>query len=124
MNKQLGWKFGLIIFVALASVYFMWPPFNRNLVASFDQRAMGKDAEFNALMQKVAAKQAAAPAREFANLREAIEEQKIDLRNYFPGITLKSDVKNPNLEILGQIDRNAAAKSLSASTSKAVPPSS
>ena len=50
MNKQFGWKFGIVIAIALASFYFMWPPFNSDLVKQFEQRAMDKDAAFNTLM--------------------------------------------------------------------------
>ncbi len=109
MNKQFGWKFGIVIAIALASFYFMWPPFNSDLVKQFEQRAMAKDAAFNTLMEKVRVKQAAAPAREFQNLREAVEEQKVDLRNYFPDLA-KTDSKTPNLDILNKLDRDCGGK--------------
>ncbi len=110
MNKQFGWKFGIVIAVALASIYFMWPPFNRPLLPAFEQRAMGKDAAFTALMKTVQGLQAESPLREYANLREAVEVHKIDLRNYFPGITIKPEAKSPNLEIISQIDRDCRGK--------------
>jgi SecD/SecF fusion protein len=109
MNKQLSWKFIIIGLVTLASCYFMWPPLNRDIVAEFEQRAMAKDAAFNKLMEQVRAKEAAAPLRSFQNLREAAEEQKIDLRNYFPGVA-KPDSKTANLDILNQIDRECGGK--------------
>jgi len=109
MNKQFGWKFGIVIAVTLASFYFMWPPFNRDLVKEFEVRAMARDAAFNTLMEKVHAKQAAAPLREFQNLREAVEEQKVDLRNYFPDLA-KAESKTPNLDILNRIDRDCGGK--------------
>ena len=109
MNKQLGWKFGVIALVIAGAFWFMWPPFNRDLVAAFEQRAMAKDAAFNTLMEKVRAKDAATPFRSFQNLREAVEEQKIDLRNYFPDIAPAS-AKTANLDILNQIDRECGGK--------------
>jgi SecD/SecF fusion protein len=87
----------------------MWPPFNRGLVVQFEQRAMAKDAAFNKLMEVARAKQAAAPNREFGNLRDAAEEQKIDLCNYFPDITVTAK-KNANVEILNKLDRECAGK--------------
>jgi len=87
----------------------MWPPLNRDLVAEFEQRAMAKDAAFNTLMQKVRAKEAATPLRSFQNLRETVEEQKIDLRNYFPDLA-KAESKTPNLDILNRVDRDCGGK--------------
>jgi len=109
MNKQFGWKFGVVAAVAVAAFYFMWPPFNRDLIKHFEQRAMAKDAAFTALMEKARALHAQMPANSFGALREAVEQQKADLRNYFPDLA-KPDSKNPNLDILNQLDRECAGK--------------
>jgi len=109
MNKEFGWKFLVIAVVVLGALYFMWPPFNRDLLQEFEQRALGKDAAFKTLMENVRAREAKAPGHGYQHLRDAVEELKVDLRNYFPGIA-KADSQTPNLDILNQLDRDCAGK--------------
>ena len=109
MNKSFGWKFGLVGAIAVLSFYCMWPPFSRDLITHFEQRAMAKDAAFTALMQKARAKQVESPANEFGDLRDAVAEQKIDLRNYFPDVAV-TGAKAANTEILNALDRECAGK--------------
>jgi SecD/SecF fusion protein len=109
MNKSYLWKFVVIAVVAIGSFWLMWPPYGRDVIEVFDSSAMGKNQAFNEAVALAKAKVEQDARYPLSKLREAVTEKKLDLRNHFPGY-FKPDSKNPNEEILNQIDRKSAGK--------------
>ncbi|MBI5396181.1 MAG: protein translocase subunit SecD [Verrucomicrobia bacterium] len=107
-NKLLGRSLLILAIVAL-SLSALWPPQDRDLVATFERTATQKDEAFTKLTDAIRKKQAAAPDRTYGNIRDAIEEQHLDLRKYFPKFAAK-DSKNPNLDILARVQKLNAGK--------------
>ncbi|MCX7824938.1 MAG: protein translocase subunit SecD [Verrucomicrobiae bacterium] len=109
MQRPLLGRSLLILFIVAMSFYAMWPPRDQDLIATFERTATNKDEAFAKLMEAVRKAQAAAPDRAFGNLRNAVEEQKIDLRKYFPDVA-KRDSKTPNADILAFVQKRNAGK--------------
>ncbi|MBM3891785.1 MAG: hypothetical protein FJ388_21935, partial [Verrucomicrobia bacterium] len=109
MQRPLLGRSLLILFIVAMSLYAVWPPQDQDLIVTFEQTARNKDAAFTKLTEAVHKAQAAAPDRAFANLRNAVEEQKTDLRKYFPNVA-KRDAKTPNADILAYVQKRNAGK--------------
>ncbi|MCX6899673.1 MAG: protein translocase subunit SecD [Verrucomicrobia bacterium] len=109
MQRSLLNRTILILAIVAASFYSLWPPADQDLVATFEKTAKQKDEAFTKLMDAVRKAQAAHPERAYANLRSQVEDQKLDLKKYFPGFT-KKDSKTPNLDILARVQKLNAGK--------------
>jgi SecD/SecF fusion protein len=107
MKQNNRWRFILVILIVVWSLYEIYPPTSRNLVAEFTSRAENQNAAFTNILTRLAPLQAARPDRTFANLQEAIGTN--DIENYFPFITAKNEL-NPTTFILNQIQRDASGK--------------
>ena len=75
MNKQFAWKFGIVIAVLVASIYSMWPPYNRDFLSTFESTAVSQDEGFTKLMEKFRDKESKVPGRTYGNLLDAAVEQ-------------------------------------------------
>lgn len=109
MQKSLLNRSILILSIVAASFYALWPPTDQDLIVTFEKTATQKDEAFTKLMETVRKAQAAQPDRAYSNLRNCVEEQKADLRKYFPTFA-KKDSKTPNLDILARVQRLNAGK--------------
>jgi SecD/SecF fusion protein len=85
----------------------MYPPTSRSLVQEFETRAVSRDTNFTAIVDRVQPLQSARPEREFANLQEAIGTNNI--APYFPFFNVTNKV-HPNVFILNQLQRDALGK--------------
>ncbi len=107
-NKLLGRSILLLAIVAL-SFSALWPPQDQDLLATFQRTATQKDEAFAKLVVAIQKKQAAVPDRTYGNIRDAVEEQQVDLCKYYPGFFPK-DSKKPNLDILTRVQKLNAGK--------------
>jgi SecD/SecF fusion protein len=111
MNRTFAAKFAVIFGVLALSLFFLWPPFDGDLVETFERRALNPDQNFEQLMQKVRARAAEQPDMAFVHLRDVVGEMNLDLRRYFPTVPVtERDPDQINLEILFHIQRLNAGK--------------
>jgi len=82
MNRNHLWKLLLIIFVVSWSIYEVYPPSSKNLLAEFQLKAQKKDATFTNIVEQARQLQDKNPDRTFANLKDAVGTN--DLSRYFP----------------------------------------
>jgi SecD/SecF fusion protein len=85
----------------------MYPPTSRSLVQEFETRAVNRDTNFTAIVQRLQPLQQAGTNSEFGNLQEAIGTN--NLTPYFPFFNAKNELY-PNTFILNQLQRNALGK--------------
>ncbi len=107
MSRNNPWIILLVVLLVCWSFYEMYPPTSRSLVREFETRAVNRDANFGAIVERVKPLQQARPDREFANLLEAIGTNNIV--PYFPFYDAKNQV-HPSIFILNQLQRDAAGR--------------
>jgi len=107
MNKNDRWKFILVVLIILWALYQMYPPTSQDLIEQFTSRAVGPDATFTNILQRVAVVRETETNNEFAVLVEAIGTN--DIQTYFPFVAAKSQPR-PTTFILNQLQRDAAGK--------------
>ncbi|MGA2242313.1 MAG: protein translocase subunit SecD [Verrucomicrobiota bacterium] len=107
MSRNNPWIILFVVLLVCWSFYEMYPPTSRSLVQEFETRAMNRDTNFAAIVQRVQPLQQARPEREFANLQEAIGTNNIV--PYFPFYDSKNQLY-PNIFILNQLQRDASGK--------------
>jgi SecD/SecF fusion protein len=107
MNRNNFWRFVLVVLVVAWSLFELYPPQNRDLVRFFRDTAVNRDANFNAILQKVDELQKKAPEKGYENLKEAIGTN--DLNRYFPFYEAKAEL-NPTAFILNRLQRDAAGR--------------
>ncbi|HSY20114.1 MAG TPA: protein translocase subunit SecD [Candidatus Acidoferrales bacterium] len=105
-QNNLNW-FIVVICVVCWSLYEVYPPTSRDLVAEFASRGLNQDAAFKQIVAQATDMQKADTNSTFAVLQEAIGTN--DLQKYFPGINASNQVR-PNLYILNRLQRDAAGK--------------
>jgi SecD/SecF fusion protein len=111
MNKSFVWKFGVVIAVLAASLYSMWPPYNRDFLSTFENTAVGKDEAFTKLMARFHEIQAEKPGPVYGNLLAAAVEQQVDLRRYFPDVKGEpADLKTMDKAVLNYVQNLCQGK--------------
>jgi len=105
-QNNLNW-FIVVICIVLWSVYEVYPPTTRDLVAEFASRGQNQDAAFKQIVTQATEIQKAGTNTTFAALQEAIGTN--DLLKYFPNFNASNQVR-PNLYILNRLQRSVAGK--------------
>src|SRR5438034_2526324 len=107
MKRNNFWRLVLVVTVILWSLYEVYPPKGRDLVQVFREKAVNRDTNFTAIVQKAMALQKAAPDKAYDNLKEAIGTNEII--RYFPFFEAKSEAQ-PTTFILNRLQREAAGR--------------
>src|SRR6266496_3176438 len=107
MKRNNFWKWFLVVFVVAWSLWEVYPPTNRDLVEEFKSRAVNSDTNFAGIVGRLQTLQQQTPAREFANLQEAIGTN--DISRYFPFVNVATET-DPTLAILHRLQRDALGK--------------
>jgi len=107
MSRNNPWIILFVVLLVCWSFFEMYPPTSRSLVREFETRAVNRDTNFAAIVQRVQPLQSARPDREFANLQEAIGTNSIV--PYFPFFNTTNQA-HPNMFILNQLQREASGK--------------
>src|SRR5438093_1240742 len=107
MKRNNFWKWVMVAFIVVWSLWEINPPTSRDLVEEFKRRAINTDTNFTAILDRVQQLQQQAPGRAFQNLLEATGTN--NLARYFPFVntTVEDD---PNLAVLHRLQRDAAGK--------------
>jgi SecD/SecF fusion protein len=109
MKRNLTWKFLLVVFVVLWSLWEMNPPTNRDLVDEFQRRAENTDTNFTAIVQRARELQGTNAVRAFASLLEAVGTN--DVSRYFRFIDVSAELPNERtLAVLHRLQRDAAGR--------------
>ncbi len=106
MQRNNFWRTILVLFVTAWAAYEIYPPTDRNLIDTFEERVTRKDTNFNAIVTKARELDKTAPERNYANLRDAIGTNA--LTNYIAYAA--TGEKDPNRAILNRLQREAAGK--------------
>ncbi len=69
MNRDNFWKLIFILIIILWSAYEIYPPTARDLVQSFQERAVRKDAAFNDILHRARERQKTRPDRGFSTFK-------------------------------------------------------
>jgi SecD/SecF fusion protein len=101
------WKLVLVLSVIAWSLYEMYPPVGRSLAKQFQATAVGKDANFSAIVGRQQELQRERPDRSFANMVEAVGTN--DISRYFPALEAKNQA-NPTRAILNRLQQQAAGR--------------
>src|SRR5436853_5306285 len=105
MKQNKFWRFAIVVAVLIWSFYEIYPPRGRDLIEVFQDRAVQRDTNFTAMVQKARELQKAAPDKAYENLKLAVGTN--DLTKYFPAYQAKTEA-HPNNFILNQIQREAS----------------
>ena len=107
MSRNNPWIFVFVVLIVCWSFYEMYPPTSRSLVQAFETRAVNRDTNFTAIVQRLQPLVQAGTNSEFGMLQEAIGTQSIQTN--FPFFDAKNEL-NPNTFILNQLQRDALGK--------------
>ena len=107
MKRNYLTKFVIIAVVLVWSLYELYPPTDRNLVELFREKAVARDTNFTAIIERVQPLQQQHPERGYGNLLEAIGTN--DIARYFPYFNAKDEL-NPTTYVLNRLQREAAGK--------------
>ena len=107
MSRNNPWIFLFVVLIICWSLYEIYPPTSRSLVQAFETRAMDRDTNFTAIVQRLQPLLQAGTNSEFGNLQEAIGTNNIT--PYFPFFNAKNKLY-PNTFILNQLQRDALGK--------------
>src|SRR5437016_28522 len=107
MSRNNIWRFSIIVLVLLWSVYELYPPTGRDLVETFRNRAVNRDATFSAIVSNAMVLQRAMPEKPYEDLREAVGTNNIV--RYFPFYGATNEL-NPTTFILNRLQREAAGR--------------
>jgi len=105
-QNNLNW-FIVVLCVVGWSIFEVYPPTSRDLVAEFATRGKNQDATFKQIVADATSMQKAGTNTPFAALQEAVGTNNI--QQYFPGINSSNQVR-PNLYILNRLQRDSAGK--------------
>src|SRR5215831_3303846 len=94
------WRVALVVLVLAFSFLEMWPPTARDLIQTFRESTIKRDATFNAILAKAQELQKIAPDRAYENLVQAVGTN--DLTQYFPQFEAKTE-PHPTTYILNSL---------------------
>src|SRR5260370_18379461 len=97
MNRNYFSKVLLIGLILVWSIYEMYPPTARDLVQVFRERAVNRDTNFVAIVERAQAQEKIRPERPYADLLEAIGTT--DISRYFQFPEPQND-PSPNPPVL------------------------
>src|SRR5260370_7941741 len=106
MNRNYFSKVLLIGLILVWSIYEIYPPNARDLVQLFRERAVNRDTNFVAIVERAQALQKVRPDRPYADLQEAIGTN--DITRYFQFPDANNEA-NPNTYVLNRLHRQAPA---------------
>lgn len=102
------WRWLLVAFVVVWSLYELYPPSGRDLTQVFRERAVNKsDPVFSNIWVRVQQLQASRPNRAYGNLQDAIGTN--DITRFFPFFNVKNETR-PTAAILNRLQREAAGR--------------
>jgi len=107
MNRNYFSKVLLIGLILVWSIYEIYPPTARDLVQVFRERAVNRDTNFVAIVERAQALEKIRPERPYADLLEAIGTN--DISRYFQFPDAKNE-PNPNTYVLNRLQREAAGR--------------
>src|SRR5437867_5869138 len=107
MKRNNSWKWILVVFVVAWSLWEIYPPTNRDLIAEFKARAVNTDTKFTAILDRLQQFQQEAPGRAFANLEAAVGTN--DITRYYPFVNAAAE-NEPTLAILHRLQRDSLGK--------------
>lgn len=109
MNRNLLWKFLLVVLIVGWALYETYPPGGRNVIDVFANRAdrFRRDATFTNIVNQARQLDQQFPDRHYVNLREAVGTNSVT--NYFPWIDVRKE-KDANGFVLLSLQREAAGK--------------
>jgi SecD/SecF fusion protein len=107
MSRNNPWIILFVVLIICWSFYEMYPPTSRSLVQEFETRAVNRDTNFTAIVQRLQPLLQAGTNSEFGNLQEAIGTN--NLTPYFPFFNARNELY-PNTFILNQLQRAALGK--------------
>src|SRR5262245_12120069 len=107
MNRNNLSRFIIVLIVLAWSLYEIYPPKARDLSVVFRERAINRDTNFTAIVQKAMQLQKANPDKPYENLKDAGRTN--DLNRYFPFYEAKNE-SHPNTIILNRLQREAAGR--------------
>lgn len=107
MNRNNFWRLLLVVLILVWSAYELYPPTPRDLVQVFRERAVNRDTNFTAMVQKAVELKQGVAEKAYDSLSEAIGTN--DITRYFPFYNAKEQV-NPTSYILNRVQREAAGR--------------
>ena len=107
MKGNYFWRVVLIGAIVLVSVYWLYPPWSRDLVQVFREKSIHRDTNFTAIVERALELQKKRPDRQYANLLDAVGTN--DIVRYFPYPQATNEA-NPTTFVLNRLQREAAGK--------------
>lgn len=107
MKRNNFWKWMLVLFIVAWSIQEIYPPTSRDLVQEFRSRAVNRDTNFNAIVERVVALDKARPDNDYRNLLQAIGTN--DVLRYFPFVKMEGE-SDPTRAVLNRLQQDAAGE--------------
>jgi SecD/SecF fusion protein len=107
MNRNNFTRLIIVILVLVWSVYQLYPPTPKDLVKQFSERAVNRDTNFTAILQKARDLEGGNSEKGYESLRQAIGSS--DVTRYFPFYQADKEVQ-PTTFVLNRLQREAAGK--------------
>ena len=107
MKRNNFWKWALVVFLVVWSLWEIYPPTSRDVIEQFKRDAMQTDAAFNEIVKKAEELRGNDKARSFNSLITAVGTN--DIQRYFATIDTKSD-PDTTRAILHRLQKNALGK--------------
>jgi SecD/SecF fusion protein len=107
MKRNNYWRFILVLFILVWSLYETYPPTPRDLVNVFQDRAVRKDTNFFTILKQARALEKTRPADVFVDLRDAVGTN--DIARYFPQYHVANE-RDPARAILNDLQKDAAGR--------------
>ncbi|MEO7298500.1 MAG: protein translocase subunit SecD, partial [Verrucomicrobiota bacterium] len=107
MKRNNFWKWALVVFLVVWSLWEIYPPTSRDLIEQFKDDATQTDTNFTAIVKQAEALRGNDPARSYGSLKSAIGTN--DIKKYFAFIDTKAE-QDPTQAILNRLQKNASGK--------------
>ncbi len=107
MNRNNFTRLTIVLLVLVWSVYQLYPPKAKDLVKQFSERAVNRDTNFTAILQKARDLEGGNSEKGYESLRQAIGTS--DVTRYFPFYQADKEVQ-PTTFVLNRLQREAAGK--------------
>jgi SecD/SecF fusion protein len=107
MNRNNFTRLIIVLLVLIWSAYQLYPPTPKDLVKHFAERAVNRDTNFTAILQKARDLEGGNSEKGYESLRSAIGSS--DVTHYFPFYQADKEVQ-PTTFVLNRLQREAAGK--------------